>query len=698
MVGQARFGGDNTEKMALGLGTIRARDFLIGLVAVLLGCGAVAWVYVMRSETIRNEAIAEAARTLGQLGEDAGDLFQPALDLAGTVSDAFLMRLVREEALRTFQALAQGPVQRTDQISSAYIGFENGEFWQHRKVLPDFLKDRMDAGQIETRGYRRTILETSAPGTSSSRRSTWYFFSGPRQNWSAVAEPDFDYDPRTRPWFHAADGSDRPVWTAPYRTASSNDYALTLVHRLKGLDGRMWGVVAVDFLIAPLGTTLARLRDGRLPQGAYLRIVDAAGTAMVQPPGGANVPALGVLSKNGKAEADMVAIDGRLYFVGAVPFRASLGLPMALEVAIPIDALTEKELGELRLNLAILASLLLVLAVIALSSLQGRRAARDIGTMDRLTRRIAAGELDIEIVGTERRDAVGGLSRSVEVLRRNSIVQRADQEKEKALARQLAETALRIAESVEAIRAAATEISQGSDDLAARTERQATALQEAVATMADISATVSANARKSDEARNLASDALARAESGDRAVSSVVGAMSEIEGSSARIGKIVQVMEEIAFQTKMLALNAAVEAARAGEAGRGFAIVAQEVRQLADRSRDAAQQIRTQIAQSSRDVGQGVHLAGAAGSALASIIDIVRQLAAIAPEIATGSREQSVSIAEINRVIGDLDAATQQNAALVEQSSASASSLAAQATNLVAAVSSFRGNAARGKN
>jgi methyl-accepting chemotaxis protein len=679
--------------MALGVGTFGLRDFLIGLLALLLGCGAVAATYATRSETIRAEAIAQAAHTLGQIGEDASDLFQPGLDLAGTISDAFLMRLVREEALRTFQALAQGPVQRTEQISSAYIGFETGEFWQHRKVMPDFLKDRMDPGQVEARGYRRTIVETSG-----GRRATWFYFSGPRQNWTAVAEPAFDYDPRTRPWFHTADGADQPVWTAPYRTASSNDFALTLVHGLKGLDGRVWGVAAVDFLIAPLGTTLARLRDGRLPPGANLRIVDAAGTAIVLPPNGASVPTIGALSKNGKAEADTVAIDGRPTYVGAVPLRASLGLPLALEVTIPIDKLTEKALGDLRLNLAIFASLLLVLAVIAVSSIRGRRATRDIRTMDEFTRRIAAGELDIEIVGTARRDAVGGLSRSVEVLRRNSIVQRADQEKEKALARQLAATALRIAESVEAIRAAATEISQGSDDLATRTERQATALQEAVATMADISATVAANARKSDDARQLATDALARAESGDRAVSSVVGAMSEIEGSSARIGKIVQVMEEIAFQTKMLALNAAVEAARAGEAGKGFAIVAQEVRQLADRSRDAAQQIRTQIAQSSRDVGQGVHLAGAAGAALANIIDIVRQLAAIAPEIATGSREQSVSIAEINRVIGDLDAATQQNAALVEQSSASASSLAAQATNLVAAVSSFRGSAARGKN
>jgi methyl-accepting chemotaxis protein len=170
----------------------------------------------------------------------------------------------------------------------------------------------------------------------------------------------------------------------------------------------------------------------------------------------------------------------------------------------------------------------------------------------------------------------------------------------------------------------------------------------------------------------------------------VVTAMSGIEASSARIAAIIQVMEEISFQTKLLALNAAVEAARAGESGKGFAVVAQEVRSLADRSRQASQQIRDLIAESTREVGQGVQLAGAAGEALGSIIAIVRQVAEIAPEIAAGSREQARSIAEINKALTDLDAATQQNAALVEQSSASASSLAEQSSQLVDVVASFR--------
>ena len=319
-----------------------------------------------------------------------------------------------------------------------------------------------------------------------------------------------------------------------------------------------------------------------------------------------------------------------------------------------------------------------------------RGVSRDIDATNALTMRIAQGALDVAVPGTDRPDEIGGLARSIEVLRKNSLAQRELQQKERETAAHLSDTAVRVADSVDAIRAAASEISQGSNDLAARTERQASALQQTVATMAEISATVSTNAQNSDQARKLAADALARAEGGGNAVTSVVTAMSGIEASSARIAAIIQVMEEISFQTKLLALNAAVEAARAGETGKGFAVVAQEVRSLADRSRQASQQIRDLIAESTREVGQGVQLAGAAGEALGTIIEIVRKVADIAPEIAAGSREQARSIAEINKALGDLDAATQQNAALVEQSSASAASLAEQAGQLVEVVSSFR--------
>ena len=188
----------------------------------------------------------------------------------------------------------------------------------------------------------------------------------------------------------------------------------------------------------------------------------------------------------------------------------------------------------------------------------------------------------------------------------------------------------------------------------------------------------------------LAGEALVRAESGDQAVTTVAGSMSRIADSATRISVIIAVMEEISFQTKLLALNAAVEAARAGEAGKGFAVVAQEVRALADRSRQASQQIRDLIAASGREVAQGVKLTGAAGLALAQISDIVRQMAEIAPEIAAGSREQAASLGEINTAISSLDRDTQQNTSLVEQCSASSAALLEQAEDLVGATANFR--------
>ena len=338
---------------------------------------------------------------------------------------------------------------------------------------------------------------------------------------------------------------------------------------------------------------------------------------------------------------------------------------------------------------AALAGIVIVLSLITVW-IVNRQIGRPLSKMTDITRKMSAGDFGSAFEDTGRRDEIGELAKTLrrfrEVMLRNTEM---DAE-QKGLLERLSRTAVQVAESVEAIRSAASEISQGSNDLATRTERQASALQETVATMTEVSENVSANAENSEKARKLAADALARAESGSGAVSSVVTAMSSIESSSSRIGEIIQVMEEISFQTKLLALNAAVEAARAGESGKGFAVVAQEVRALADRSRQASQQIRDLIAQSAREVGQGVALAGGAGEALASIIDIVRRVAEIAPEIAAGSREQSRSIAEINKALTDLDATTQQNAALVEQSSAAAASLADQAGQLVNVVASFK--------
>ena len=377
------------------------------------------------------------------------------------------------------------------------------------------------------------------------------------------------------------------------------------------------------------------------------------------------------------ADADEALLAGLLDLWSSVSATSAAGLAARLQAL---------EVSFYWRSAAIAVSML----ILFVAMLRGVRiVSRDITVAEKVTARIAEGDLDMDVPGTGRQDEIGGLARAVDVLRQNSIKQREMQENERELMERMADTAKRVADSVQAIRAASSEISQGSSDLAARTERQASALQETVATMAEISATVSMNAQNSEQSRKLAADALASAEDGGKAVASVVTAMSGIESSSSRIAEIIQVMEEISFQTKLLALNAAVEAARAGESGKGFAVVAQEVRSLADRSRQASQQIRDLIAVSSREVGQGVKLSGEAGEALTSIIDTVRRVAEIAPEIAAGSREQARSITEINKALNDLDAATQQNAALVEESSAAAASLADQSAQLVNVVADF---------
>jgi methyl-accepting chemotaxis protein len=313
---------------------------------------------------------------------------------------------------------------------------------------------------------------------------------------------------------------------------------------------------------------------------------------------------------------------------------------------------------------------------------------RPIRTMTGAMRALAGGDTNLEVPARERADEIGEMAKAVQIFKDNAIEnQRLNNES--ALAARLKETAQDVTAAAQSIRTAANEIAQGSDDLAKRTERQAATFQQTAATLAEISATVCANAERSVRASALAGEALVRAESGDQAVTTVAGSMSRIADSATRISVIIAVMEEISFQTKLLALNAAVEAARAGEAGKGFAVVAQEVRALADRSRQASQQIRDLIAASGREVAQGVKLAGAAGLALAQISDIVRQMAEIAPEIAAGSREQAASLGEINTALSTLDRDTQQNTALVEQCSASAAALLEQAEDLVGSTANF---------
>ena len=234
------------------------------------------------------------------------------------------------------------------------------------------------------------------------------------------------------------------------------------------------------------------------------------------------------------------------------------------------------------------------------------------------------------------------------------------------------------------------EIASGNVDLSRRTELQASALQETAAAMDELSSTVKHNADNARQASQLANGASMLATRGGAVVNQVVTTMNGINDSAKRIADITAVIDGIAFQTNILALNAAVEAARAGEQGRGFAVVASEVRSLAQRSAEAAKEIKALIGTSMQTVAQGTVLVAQAGATMTEVVDAIRRVADIVAEISRASAEQSTGVTQVGEAITQMDHATQQNAALVEQSAAAAENLKVQAQQLVQAVSAFK--------
>jgi methyl-accepting chemotaxis protein len=375
--------------------------------------------------------------------------------------------------------------------------------------------------------------------------------------------------------------------------------------------------------------------------------------------------------------------------------------------------------------------------------------------------RLAQGDLAADIPGAERRDEIGGMARAVQVFKDNGLEKRRLEENLKtaqakaeaerlaaaelqaqaaerqqevveslatglasladgdllfrlnqnfaaeyeklrndfnAAMERLAETMKSIASNTQGVRAGAGEITQASDDLSRRTEQQAASLEQTAAALDQITTTVRKTATSAGEARNVADNARGDAESSAKVVTETVNAMHAIESSSGKISSIIGVIDEIAFQTNLLALNAGIEAARAGDAGRGFAVVATEVRALAQRSAEAAKEIKTLISASSEQVVSGVKLVGETGKSLNRIVEHVSRLNQLVNEIAASAQEQAASLAEVNTAVNQMDQATQQNAAMVEQSTAASHSLVGEAQALTELVGQFRVRDSKGGN
>ena len=255
---------------------------------------------------------------------------------------------------------------------------------------------------------------------------------------------------------------------------------------------------------------------------------------------------------------------------------------------------------------------------------------------------------------------------------------------------ELARTVGEVRQGAHAIYSGASEIAMGNNDLSSRTEQQAASLEETAASMEELTATVKQNAENARQASHLALSASETAQKGGKVVDNVVQTMRDITASSQKIADIISVIDGIAFQTNILALNAAVEAARAGEQGRGFAVVAGEVRNLAQRSAQAAREIKSLIEDSVNRVDLGSTLVESAGETMDEIVNAVTRVTDIMGEIASASDEQSRGIDQVGLAVSEMDRVTQQNASLVEESAAAAAALEEQASRLTQAVAVFR--------
>ena len=368
-------------------------------------------------------------------------------------------------------------------------------------------------------------------------------------------------------------------------------------------------------------------------------------------------------------------------------------------------------------------------------------------------RALAGGDLTVEIEGRERGDEVGGMARVVEVFKTNAV-ERVSAEARASEARSSAEatreraaaeraqdaeqqtsamSALRdglkrladgnllarldqgfsnefvevrddfnaaatklkaalsaVAQSTGAIQSSANEISDASDNLSRRTEQQAASLEETAAALEEITATVKNSAKGAQHAAEVVANADSDAKKGAVVVRKAVEAMDAIANSSAKIGQIIGVIDEIAFQTNLLALNAGVEAARAGNSGRGFAVVASEVRALAQRSAEAAKKIKALVSTSGTQVEVGVQLVAETGQALESIIAQVSEINKVVADIASGAQEQATGLQQINSAISQMDQSTQQNATMVEESTAASGSLSQEMGLLAKLIEQFR--------
>ena len=578
-----------------------------------------------------------------------------ALSLLALAVPAFL--LVRSNTL-------EGLDQRIHQLTQVYAG-ELTEWVKEKQRITSSIKAAVPQSDPVP-----ALLAAIQAGAFD---DAYFVFANKRHVFSHPMPEN--YDGTARPWYQQAVREGKATLTPAYVDASTSKLTISFVEPVVA-NGQTVAVVGTDMhletvsrkvtSIQPTPKSFAFLLDG---QGNILAHAQAD---LVLKPMSAIAPTLTpalieqLTSQGQSATITMGDAEQMLYAakVEGTPWVLAIGIDRA-EATAPLRHL---------LQVAAAITALCLVAAVALVSVAVSRQLRRLAMVRDALEDIASGEGDLTVrLDNSGKDELAQIATAF-----NHFVNK------------IAAVLVRIRNASESVRMASQEIAIGNQDLSERTEQQASSLEETAAAMEQLTATVQQNAENARQANQLATNASSVASHGGSVVGQVVQTMGGIEAASHKIVDIISVIDSIAFQTNILALNAAVEAARAGEQGWGFAVVAAEVRTLAQRSAAAAKEIKQLIDDSVTQVNTGSRLVQEAGATMQEVVDSVRRVTAIVAEISHASQEQSNGIGEINGAVSQMDQGTQQNAALVEQATAAAQSLQQQAHQLAEVVGGFK--------